>query len=110
MTIFNFFRLFTISSIIKKSKNLFSKNSEPQIYNSECPSPPPSPLEGEKGRVRGGSMGFCPIFSGMDRDLERNGDLHHCLHFSLDHRERLFDLFFGDLKDQFVVDLHDHLR
>src|SRR4030043_1116926 len=45
----------------------------------------------------------------MDGDLERDREIGHGLHLLLDHWESLWNLLFRNLKDQFVVNLHDHL-
>ena len=45
----------------------------------------------------------------MDRNLERDGEMHHGLHLILNQRECPLKFLLRDLKDQFIVDLHDHL-
>ena len=54
-------------------------------------------------------MGFCPVLSGMDGDPEGNGEGHDRLHLSLNEGEQPLEFLFRGLKDQFVMDLHDHL-
>jgi len=78
-----------------------------ELITPNSPHPPLSP----PGRGEGeGLMHFRPILTRLDGDFKRDRELHDALHFLLDHGKGFLGFFLRDLKDQFVVDLHDHLR
>src|SRR5262249_36709795 len=55
------------------------------------------------------TLTFFPIFANSDVDDERNFKLKNPFHGFFYQGDDLFDLFVGDFKNEFVVDLQDHI-